>query len=430
MKTRFVIILFFLLYSVVLTFAQEPVTNLVIQPAVFLGWTRPTNAESFKIYAGDSLGFQVSEASLIGSTVDTTFTVINAFGGFSQRFYTVVAIYNFAPNAPSSPTPTDAATNQSTSVDLSWTCSDPDGDPLTYDVNFGTSSTPPLVCVGQTALTFDPGLLANSTSYHWQIVVHDNHSHSTPGQVWSFTTMPIPTGMVLVPGGPYTMGSSVVGGDAVPEHTVSVPAFYMDIYEVTNAQYKAFCDATSRAYPTDPVYNGMPNYFTNLLYVNYPVVNVDWNDARAYATWAFKRLPTEAEWERAAKGNTDNRQWPWGDTWVAANANIGFDNADGYTYTSPVGNYPNGISPAGCYDMAGNVWEWCEDDYHPNYTGAPTNGSAWIDSPRGSYRIVRDGFWGSPPTSLQARCAFRSYTDPTTRGGVGGNLGFRCAKTL
>ena len=96
----------------------------------------------------------------------------------------------------------------------------------------------------------------------------------------------------------------------------------MDRYEVTNAQYKAFCDATSRSYPADPDFGGMFNYFTDSVYVNYPVVNVDWNDAQAYALWAGKRLPTEAEWERAAKGDADNRQWPWGDTWRAAYANI------------------------------------------------------------------------------------------------------------
>jgi formylglycine-generating enzyme required for sulfatase activity len=230
-------------------------------------------------------------------------------------------------------------------------------------------------------------------------------------------------GMVLVPAGSFVMGN-VDEGLSTPEHTVNVPAFYIDIYEVTNAQYKAFCDSTSRAYPQDPGFSGMPNYFTNPAYVNYPVVYVDWNDARAYAVWAGKRLPSEAEWERAAKGNTDNRRWPWGDTWIAANANIGDGNPDGYTYTSPVGTYPSGISPAGCYDMAGNIWEWCEDDEHSDYAGAPTDGSAWIDDPRGNVRVFRggscaDGIWDQ-------RCAHRLFNDQSERNF---NRGFRCAKT-
>jgi formylglycine-generating enzyme required for sulfatase activity len=200
----------------------------------------------------------------------------------------------------------------------------------------------------------------------------------------------------------------------------------MDIYEVTNAQYKAFCDATSRAYPPDPSSNFYtPPYFTNSVYANYPVVMVDWNDASAYAAWAGKRLPTEAEWERAAKGNTD-RQWPWGNTWVAANANIFNNPADGYTYAAPVGTYPNGISPAGCYDMAGNVWELCEDDWHESYTGAPTNGSAWIDNPRGSDRVFRGGSWYGYCYRAIARCASRYYSDPTRRSS---SLGFRCSRT-
>lgn len=232
-----------------------------------------------------------------------------------------------------------------------------------------------------------------------------------------------PTGMVLVPAGFYSMGADYSAPRSLPIHTVNVPAFYIDIYEVTNAQYKAFCDSTARAYPPDPSFDDMPNYFTNPVYVNYPVVTVDWNDAEAYATWAGKRLPTEAEWERAAKGNTDNRQWPWGDTWNDSYANVYGNPADGYAYTSPVGHYPNGISPTGCYDMTGNVYEWCEDDWHGSYTGAPTDGSAWIDSPRVSDRIMRGGSWAG---AYDTKCAARLYGDSATRYG---NVGFRCSRT-
>jgi formylglycine-generating enzyme required for sulfatase activity len=230
----------------------------------------------------------------------------------------------------------------------------------------------------------------------------------------------LPNQMVLVPAGSYQMGAEYQEY-AQPIHTVNVPAFYIDIYEVTNAQYRTFCDATGRAYPPDPGFSGMPNYFTDSAYSNYPVVMVSWNDAKAYATWAGKRLPTEAEWERAAKGDADNRNYPWGNAWVATNANTYNNPADGFTYTAPVGTFSAGISPAGCYDMSGNVWEWCEDDWHWSYEDAPADGSAWTDAPRGLFRVERGGSWLSDGTF--PRCAFRYENPPTYRYYT---IGFRC----
>ncbi|RPH94666.1 T9SS C-terminal target domain-containing protein, partial [candidate division KSB1 bacterium] len=233
----------------------------------------------------------------------------------------------------------------------------------------------------------------------------------------------LPAGMVFVQAGSYSMGAAYQPPYSLPIHTVHVPAFYIDIYEVTNAQYKVFCDATGRAYPLVPAFDAPDYVVTNPTYANYPVVMVSWDDAKAYAAWRGARLPTEAEWERAAKGNTDNRQWPWGDTWVAGNAN-GSQSSDGYTNTSPVGHFPNGVSPVGCFDMAGNVMEWCEDDWHASYDGAPTNGSAWIDTPRASNRVLRGGSWSAPDTFL--RCGYRWNYSPTVRRFM---YGFRCAAT-
>lgn len=329
------------------------------------------------------------------------------------------------PNAPATPVPADGAIGQSIQMGMSWTCSDPDGGTLIYDVYFGTVTPPPLVAAGHTLTSYSPGGLTANTTYYWKIVARDADNLSTAGPIWRFTTVTSSTaGMVLVPAGSFNMGADY-SVYSLPIHTVNLPAFYIDIYEVTNAKYKAFCDATGRAYPADPGFSGMPNYFTDPAFADYPVVNVSWNEANTYAAWAGKRLPTEAEWERAAKGNLDNRQWPWGDTWNGANANVSDNPDDGYPYsTSPVGSYLGGVSPAGCYDMAGNVYEWCADDWHADYTNAPTDGSAWIDNPRGTSVVFRGGNWGLG--SGWARCAMRGYAYPTSRGST---QGFRCAMT-
>jgi formylglycine-generating enzyme required for sulfatase activity len=344
--------------------------------------------------------------------------------------FTIIEGENEPPDPPNSPIPSNGAVNKSIYTDLHWRCHDNDYDPLTYDVFFGTASPPPQVSTGQTAAIYDPGVLLNSQTYYWKIIAYDNHSHSATGPVWSFTTAPTgcPAGLVLVPAGSYSMGAEYFAPTSMPIHTVDVPAFYLDTCEVTNTQYKTFCDATSRAYPPDPNFSGMSNYFTNPAYVNYPVVNVSWDDVSAYCAWTGKRLPTESEWERAAKGLADNRQWPWGDSWIAVNANSDNNPADGYTYTAPVGSYPGGISPVGCYDMAGNVFEWCEDDYHSSYSGAPSDGSAWIDFHRNSARILRGGGWAALgyEGSESIRCAVRGASLNTSmRLSV---IGFRTAQ--
>ena len=236
----------------------------------------------------------------------------------------------------------------------------------------------------------------------------------------------VPSDMVLIPAGEFTMGNSTVGGSAVPEHDVYLDAYWIDKYEVTNYEYKLFCDETGHSYPSDPGFSGMPNYFTN--YPDYPVVKVSWYDAQDYANWAGKRLLTEAEWERAAKGNQDNRLWPWGNDFsvyiggTQYHANISGSD-DGWVNTSPVGTFPTGISPAGCYDMAGNVWEWCNDWYDSGYYSS----SPYYNPPgpaSGSYRVLRGGAWFN--FSSYARCAYRYYFYPTTQYT---HYGFRCART-
>jgi formylglycine-generating enzyme required for sulfatase activity len=244
--------------------------------------------------------------------------------------------------------------------------------------------------------------------------------------------------MVRVPAGTFTMGSpgGEGGNDEHPQHQAYLDEFYIDKYEVTNRQYKQFCDATSRSCPPDPNLIGMPRYFAD--YPDYPVVEVSWDDAVAYASWVGKRLPTEAEWEKAARG-TDGRKYPWGNAAPGTNrygnfadesANrrrplssivTGYD--DGYANMAPAGSFPAGASPYGCLDMAGNVWEWCNDWYDEGYYGKSTNNDP-TGPTDGSSRVVRGGGWIYSDAGL--RCASRSRSMPSDGGYC---MGFRCARS-
>jgi len=244
--------------------------------------------------------------------------------------------------------------------------------------------------------------------------------------------------MVLIPAGEFKMGDAFNEGDRDerPVHTVYLDAFYIDIYEVTNAQYKKFMDATGYK---APYYWNDQNYKAP----NNPVVSVSWNDAKAYTDWAGKRLPTEAEWEKAARGGLSGKRYVWGDDWPppknsgnfadeTARKVLGLDwpiihgYDDGYAHTAPVEKFtPNGY---GLYDMAGNVWEWCADWYDRNYyVISPKSNPKGPDS--GSYKVLRGGSWkNGDDFSL---CAFSvtlrfGYYNPSED--ITDNVGFRCVQ--
>ena len=198
--------------------------------------------------------------------------------------------------------------------------------------------------------------------------------------------------------------------------TVNIPAFYMDKTEVTNEQFKAFLDATGYK-PEFPA--NFLKHWQNGTYpagrAKHPVVWVSVEDARAYAAWAGKRLPSEVEWQRAAQG-TDGRDWPWGSWYDPAKANMDSDD------TMPVGSYPKGASPYGCLDMAGNVWEWTDsvqsDGYHY---------FSWIRG--GSYFFAKGSRWymeGGPVPNYQ-RAKFWMMTPALNRSS---SIGFRCVRDL
>lgn len=214
-------------------------------------------------------------------------------------------------------------------------------------------------------------------------------------------------GMVLVAAGEFTMGSNAGFKNEVPERKVKLKAYYIDKYEVSNKDYKKFTDATSRTVPKHWV-NGMYNANEE----NCPVVNVSWDDADAYAKWAGKRLPTEEEWEKAAR-YTDARKYPWGNQWDETKCNS--YNYLGKNSLKPVNSYPEGKSMYGCYNMGGNAWEWTSDWYK-----LVKKDDSNLNQ---KYRIVKGGSWLK--LGLMTRCPTREALPP----GEGyADVGFRCIK--
>ncbi|MBI3359702.1 MAG: SUMF1/EgtB/PvdO family nonheme iron enzyme [Chloroflexi bacterium] len=257
---------------------------------------------------------------------------------------------------------------------------------------------------------------------------------------------------IFVAAGPFEMGSDSGLSDEQPVHTVTLDDYWIDRTEVTNAMFTEFVKATG--YQTEAEAHGRSSVFTLSSEVweqtagadwqhprgpgtsldglaDHPVVHVSWHDARAYCEWAGRRLPTEAEWEKAARG-TDGRTYPWRTENVTEkllnfadrNLNVGWaDNSldDGFEFTAPVGSYPGGASPYGAWDMAGNVWEWVSSLYRA-YPYDPNDGRENLTST--AARVLRGGSWLNGQDLVRA--AVRVKGKPTDSLEY---AGFRCARS-
>ena len=289
----------------------------------------------------------------------------------------------------------------------------------------------------------EPGPEAASAS----ILSVDESQHAesislTPSEIISAPTISsvdVPPDMVIIPAGEFQMGSNDedANDSEKPVHPVYIDAFYIDKYLVTNEQYKAFLDANPQwqkeSIHTD-FHNG--NYLRTWRRNNYPngkknhpVINVSWYAAMAYAEWVDKRLPTEAEWEKAARGGLTEKKYPWGDHIDTTKANYG----ENIGTTTPVGEYPP--NDYGVHDIVGNVWEWCLDEHDLDfYAQAPhRNPVAGGDiteilnnfTTLKTYRVLRGGSWVSIPRYVRVAPRFRFTPVHSIN-----NVGFRCARPV
>lgn len=236
--------------------------------------------------------------------------------------------------------------------------------------------------------------------------------------------------MIAVPAGPFIMGSDTGPADERPAHRVELPAFSIDRTPVTNVQFAAFLNAVGpvnskgeRLFDFDDgdarIHKRGEKWVADAGYENHPVVEVSWFGARDYCAWMKKRLPTEAEWEKAARG-TDGRKYPWGnDSPDQSKAQF---NA-GWNQTAPVDSFPKGASPYGVLDLAGNAWEWVSSAYLP-YPYNPSDGRE--DLKAGPVRGTRGGGHDSSPDELTTTQRGRDLSRNFRSGHH--NIGFRCAR--
>jgi len=251
-------------------------------------------------------------------------------------------------------------------------------------------------------------IIAKNAPKPIDVTVDTQPEQPAPTQPDTKTTPVPPAGMVFIPAGSYTIGTDTGDELARPAHKVEIAPYFIDVTEVTNADYKAFVDATRRRAP-----EGWENGSYPSGQANWPVTGVSWQDAADYAQWAGKRLPTEAEWEAAARGAEGNL-YPWGNVWGEGMANLRTNSV------TEVGRFKAGASPFGLLDMIGNVWEWTSDGFSV-YPNSPADTSDLLE-PGVTYRIIRGGAYDRKENT---EASYRGFID-ASKGYP--KTGFRCAK--
>ncbi len=264
------------------------------------------------------------------------------------------------------------------------------------------------------------GILRGTTTPPFEEEPLSDQSDLTPSIDSVADQPPLPDQTVVIPAGPFIRGTDAGGFDEQPQREIFMDQFEIDRYEVTNHQYGQFVGATGHRKAGPP--SRYAKNVTKMRGPNQPIVYVSWEDAQGFCRWKDKRLPTEAEWEKAMRG-TDGRLWPWGHVERPDGANWARVN-DGYDVTAPVGTFTSDTSPYGVRDGAGNVMEWVEDWYSEGYyRESPDRNPPSPD--HGVYRVLRGGAYTT--TGGDIRITSRSKMVPDFRDET---IGFRCARSI
>ncbi|HET9912141.1 MAG TPA: SUMF1/EgtB/PvdO family nonheme iron enzyme [Anaerolineales bacterium] len=296
-------------------------------------------------------------------------------------------------------------------------------------------------CLPATSTRVSPTAILTSRNTAIPTATSTSANTVEPTHIAFETSLRQSDGMVMVdiPAGKFMMGSEEGEADEGPVHEVDLDAFWMDQTEVTNAMYALCVGSDSCMSPIETGSYTRANYYGNDKYADYPVIFVDWSMANAYCAWAGARLPAEAEWEKAARGE-DGRVYPWGNDWdVQTHKRLNFADRnnpettsdvsadDGYGDTAPVRSYEAGKSPYDIYDLAGNVWEWVADWYDPlYYRDSPLNNPLGpLESTQETpMRVLRGGSWVAANQDV-FHTSNRNGLEPAK---FSSSIGFRCAR--
>lgn len=348
---------------------------------------------------------------------------------------------NLAPYEPSNPNPRHGDFFQEVTLDLTWSGGDPNGDVVTYDVFVEAGVRPPVAkqCSDITDAICHLNDLLPLTTYYWRVIATDPDGLTVSGRVWEFTTrndVGEPGQIVFIPAGEFPMGCDPAfnGGaecwyDELPLHTVWLDDYWIHLTEVTNESYAQFlnrhggnsCGATDCVdLAATSIYRQDGAFVVVDGRESYPVSSVSWNGANDYCTGIGGQLPTEAQWEKAARGPTI-RGYPWGDIGINCSyANYYVGSGVCFGQSTPVASFPLGVSPYGLFDMAGNVREWVDDWYADDYY-AESPYTNPLGPAAGTQKILRGGYYNDQARDV--RIANRVPADPATTSGAG----IRCA---